>query len=626
MTKEISHPDILVIELDDFNKTRDRILKAKAANPYLVTILTQRPEQVLESIPFLNMDLADFVTDPGHVGTVAPKAVTLAESRREKTGWLDSAKSQNRELEQLTKDLEAVVLERTKDASDSKAEVERRVSQFRELLRFMQDIAATNSPEELAKLVRKEFRSYHRVGEPILAYGSSSGDLRLVYFRNGQVFERRASQAWAQSLRLRRNEPRDSQYLANEFGRPVQKVLAIPLVARKPDPSNLNPTLFLEHQMKGDEIDKFVEFVGERLQVVSVALDRLILEFDLRSATYLWEHTFDGLEDPVAIVDMDFRLLRSNRAFQLKGPGPVCHEVFANSPLPCQDCPLQATLQAGETKRALVQRQEQVHAVHSYPILVSAGDKSTTAVNHYVNVTDALALQERMVQTEKMVALGHLAGHIAHELNNPLTGIRALAQVWMKQPGIKDTVIGDFTEIEKAAQRSQAIITNLLQFANANESEKVEAVDLNAVVQKTLPLLKTALSAHNIRVEGAGGAAQVRADGHLLQQVLFNLLKNACQAMKTRGEIAVTVEKTDWKGAPAWAMRVTDTGPGIKKDLLETIFSPFFTTKAEGEGTGLGLSLSRSLVRRFGGEILVDSEPGRGTEFRVILPAEGGGA
>lgn len=623
MTNETSHPDILVISLGDFADTRDRILAARARNPYLVTILTQTREQALEALPFLNLDLVDFVTEREKVAAITPKAAALAGGRREKSGRLDSAKIQNRELEQLTRDLEAVVLDRTRHAADSKSEVERRVSQFRDLLRFMQDIAATSSPEELAKLVRKEIRKYHKVGEPILGYGSSSGDLRLVYFRNGQVFERRASRAWAQSLRLRRNESFDSQYLANEFGRPVQKVLAIPLVARKPDPATLNPALFLEHQMKGEEIDRFVEFIGERLQVVSVALDRLILEFDLRSATYLWEHTFDGLEDPVAIVDMDYRLLRSNRAFQLNGPGQVCHQVFAASPVPCQDCPLQTTLRAGEAKRVLVQRQGQVHAVHGYPILVSAGDRSTTAVNHYVNVTEELALQERMMQTEKMVALGHLAGHIAHELNNPLTGIRSLAQVWLKQPGVKETVVGDLSEIEKAAQRSQAIITNLLQFANANDGGKVEVVDLNSVVQKTLPLLKTALSAHNLTVEAAPGAAEVKADPHLIQQVLFNLLKNACQAMKSRGDIAIILDKSSWKGLPAWRMRVIDSGPGIDRNLLETIFSPFFTTKAEGEGTGLGLSLSRSLVRRFGGDILVESEPGKGTEFKVIFPAQG---
>ncbi len=616
--------DILLLSPATFASAKEKIQLAREENPHVVTVLCHAKEKGLDAIPFLNQDLVDFVADEQPVerdlAALWAKAERLVKERRERASGLLSAKTQNRELEQLTKDLEAVVVERTSDAAASKSELEKRVTQFRDLLRFMQDLAASSSPEELARIVRKELRIYHRMGEPVLGFGLSSGDLRLVYFRNGKVFERRASRPWEQSLRLRRNDPLDSQYLANEFGRPVQKVLAIPLVARKSDPKALHPTLFLEHQMKSAEIEKFLGFIGERLQVVSVALDRLILEFDLRSATYLWEHTFDGFEDPVAIIDMDYHLLRSNRAFQLQNPESVCHQSFAKSATPCQDCPLQISLKNAETKRALVQRQGQVHAIHTYPILESAADTATTAVNHYVNVTDALSLQERMVQTEKMVALGHLAGHIAHELNNPLTGIRALAQIWLKQPGVNETVMGDLSEIERAAQRSQAIITNLLQFAKADEGDINEPVDLNEVIERTLPLLKTALSSHNLKVDLAAAPALVRADAHLLQQVLFNLLKNACQAMADRGEIHIQVEPAEFHKSAAWGLRVVDTGPGIDQAILETIFTPFFTTKAEGEGTGLGLSLSRSLVRRFGGEILVSSHLNVGTEFKVILP------
>lgn len=625
--QESALPTDVLILIGESAKADQRTLRsARQQNPGLVTVVAHGPDTISAGVECLNLDLVDFFTshrpDPGEWNTLWDQVLAAVEKNRSQRQWLRSAKDQNRELEQLTRDLEAVVSDRTQDAARSKVEVEARLTHFRELLRFMQDLAAISSPEELLQRLRKELKVYHRVGEPILAYGLSAGTRRLVYLRSGQVFERRAVGAWPQSLRLRRNESVDSHYLANEFGRPVQPVLAIPLLVRKPEATTPAPTLFLEHQLQLEEIDQFVQFVGERLQVVSIALDRLLLEFDLRSATYLWEHTFDSFEDPVAIVDTDFRLLRSNRAFQNLAGHSTCHRVFAQAETPCPGCPLLSVLTTNRSERAMVQRGATVFAVHSYPITLNEGDRPTTVVNHYVNMTDALALQERMVQTEKMVALGHLAGHIAHELNNPLTGIRALAQVWVAQSTIGERVRADLVEVESAAARSQAIIANLLQFARTEEPENIQATDLSEVVRRTLPLLKTALSEHQLEVTLPASPAWVRAEAHLVQQVLFNLLKNACQAMTEPGAIAVRVESASWRSAAAFQMVVSDSGPGIAPDLQESIFTPFFTTKTASEGTGLGLSLSRSVIRRFGGDILVTSVPGQGTEFRVLLIKE----
>jgi two-component system NtrC family sensor kinase len=111
-------------------------------------------------------------------------------------------------------------------------------------------------------------------------------------------------------------------------------------------------------------------------------------------------------------------------------------------------------------------------------------------------------------------------------------------------------------------------------------------------------------------------------ESQLMQQVIFNLVKNACQAIQDQGEVTVSS-----RGSQSWAvLEVKDTGCGIPEDLKERIFEPFFTTKAEGEGTGLGLSLSRDFVRRFGGELEFESDANRGSVFRVRLPLVAGGA
>jgi two-component system NtrC family sensor kinase len=148
--------------------------------------------------------------------------------------------------------------------------------------------------------------------------------------------------------------------------------------------------------------------------------------------------------------------------------------------------------------------------------------------------------------------------------------------------------------------------------------KKVQIMDLNEIAKKTLPFLKSATGKFRSDIQLSEGELLVKVEPHLMQQVIFNLVNNACQAMKEKGEISVHTRKMS-----TWAvLEVKDTGPGIEPDLKERIFEPFFTTKAEGEGTGLGLSLSRDFVRQFGGDLEFESARGEGSTFRVRLPLE----
>jgi two-component system, NtrC family, sensor kinase len=487
---------------------------------------------------------------------------------------------------------------------------------WRELSKLMRDLSALQSPEDWIKLLKKKLKDFGPVGDPILAFVLGSGDRRFLHFRKGRVLRRRAENPWPQSVRLRRGETIDSQYLADEFDRPFSRVLAIPLTIRPSEVGELSPTLFLEHQLKPHDLESLIAYMADRLEVLNVALDRLLLEVDLKSATYLWEHTFDGLEDPVAIVDLDYRALRWNRNFSAFEGGGACHNSFADSTTACQGCPLATVIKTGEPAQGIVRRRGDTYAVYSYPILLRAGGRPTTVVHHYTRITEATALQERVVQTEKMAALGHLAGHIAHELNNPLTGIRGLAQVWLSQIPASDPVRKDFEEVERAAARSQGIIANLLDFAVVKESIDQPRTDLTSVVQRTLPLLKTALSEHSLDLEFPDGPTVALAEPQVVQQVLFNLIKNACQAMRGRGRIRISIQASGLK----WELAIADSGPGIADDVKPHLFSPFVTTKPEGEGTGLGLSLSRNLIRRYGGDLTFDSQLGQGATFRISLP------
>jgi signal transduction histidine kinase len=233
-----------------------------------------------------------------------------------------------------------------------------------------------------------------------------------------------------------------------------------------------------------------------------------------------------------------------------------------------------------------------------------------------------------------MAAVGLLAGNIAHELNNPLTGIRSLAQVLLAEVPRAEPIHADMAEVEKAALRSQKIIENLLDFSRGGSGREQEVMPLDEIVERTLPMLKTAMREHRVEIDlEAGKGALVRIEPHLMQQVVFNLVNNACQAMREPGTVSIETRLVAAEGPePAAAeLCVRDTGIGIPAEIIDSIFEPFFTTKPEGQGTGLGLSMSRQVIHQFGGAIRVASEPGRGAEFTVRLPlarvgASGGGA
>jgi signal transduction histidine kinase/CheY-like chemotaxis protein len=238
----------------------------------------------------------------------------------------------------------------------------------------------------------------------------------------------------------------------------------------------------------------------------------------------------------------------------------------------------------------------------------------------YRDVTSQRLLQSKLLQTEKMAAIGQLVSGIAHELNNPLTGILGYAQLLLGR-GLGPAQQGEATKIYEEAERASRIVKNLLLFARETQPERMP-VELNEVVERALALRSYELKVEDIAVvrELDPGLPQTRADPIQLQQVVLNLLVNAEQAiLEGRGHGTIRV-RTARRGAARLALEVTDDGCGIDARIVSRIFDPFFTTKPPGIGTGLGLSIVYGIVQQHGGEITVESGPGRGAAFTVELP------
>ncbi len=250
---------------------------------------------------------------------------------------------------------------------------------------------------------------------------------------------------------------------------------------------------------------------------------------------------------------------------------------------------------------------------------------------------DALqAAQARLVQSEKLAAIGELVAGVAHELNNPLTSIIGFAQL-LHYSDVSAEARHDLDKIVAQAQRAAGIVRSLLDFARQRPPER-KPVQINDVLDATLDLLAYELRTHNVdwTTHFASDLPLTMADPHQLQQVFVNLVHNARQAMSAAhagGHLTITTELASStfinrmssgyrrsEAAPVIRITIQDDGPGIPPHVLPRIFDPFFTTKPPGEGTGLGLSVCHGIVSEHSGHIWAESEPGQGTTFFVELP------
>lgn len=237
-------------------------------------------------------------------------------------------------------------------------------------------------------------------------------------------------------------------------------------------------------------------------------------------------------------------------------------------------------------------------------------------------------LDEQLIQSQKLAAIGELSSGIAHEINNPLA-IMGQETEWIKHllkddnlqaPGATEELRDSLREIVGQVDRCKEITHKLLDFARKKEP-LIQGADVNKLIEDMARLVEKEAAQKNIKLvrEYEKNLPRVRTDPPLLRQVVLNILNNAAYAIGKDGTITIA---TSQFGGDSVALTFNDTGCGIPKEQLDKIFDPFFTTKPPGEGTGLGLSISHSIIVKLGGRIFVSSEVGRGTTFTIHLPVQ----
>ena len=228
-------------------------------------------------------------------------------------------------------------------------------------------------------------------------------------------------------------------------------------------------------------------------------------------------------------------------------------------------------------------------------------------------------MEQLLIQSDKLASLGVMAGGIAHELRNPLAIIATSAELAQKVSADQGFSRECLKKIHASAKRASVVIDELLQFARP-QSDKAVVIDVKELLEATFRFTSDQLVQNQVRprVDVSGNGAKVLGNPVLLQQVFSNLILNACAAMPEGGELtASATSRADGTVSIAFC----DTGLGIAPENLPRVFDPFFTTKPPGSGSvGLGLSITYSVVRQLGGSIEVESEPGQGSAFTVVLP------
>ncbi len=362
----------------------------------------------------------------------------------------------------------------------------------------------------------------------------------------------------------------------------------------------------------------------------AIALDNARLFQVVSRSQKEWESSFDAMQDCVSVHDTSGKVVRANVALarRLKTTPPkvigkYCSDLYNGEQadlFPCRHA------RALETQSVVVEELELPQMGGVFQISVSPWHDRNNRLVGCIHVAKDISkerqLQQQLIQSEKLSAIGELISGIAHELNNPLTGVMGYSQLLQLRKDLDERAKDNLLKINNLALRCQKIVQNLLSFARKQKPERT-LCDVNEVLERTVELRNYELQVNNIEIvrELDRHLPRTIADAHQLQQVFLNVITNAEQAMlESRGKGKLTIRtRTDNKGHLI-NVEISDDGPGIPEAYLTRIFDPFFTTKEVGKGTGLGLSLSYGIIKEHGGNIRAFSKLGEGSTFVIEIP------
>ena len=365
------------------------------------------------------------------------------------------------------------------------------------------------------------------------------------------------------------------------------------------------------------------------------------VRFKIEKEVTMLAHALKSIGECVSVTDMDDKILFVNDAFT-KTYGFSKDELIGrsitiisskNNPKELLDT-VRSQTRSGGWKGEFLQKNKQGN---DFPVALTTSiirdeqGKAAAIVGVSSDITERRELEEQIRQAQKMEAIGRLAGGVAHDFNNILTVINGYSELLLMGLKKDDPMYNNLKEIESAGHKAGSLTRQLLAFSRKQVLQPI-VLDINNVINDLNKMLQRLIS-ENIELKTIlePNIGRIKADPGQIEQVIFNLVINARDAMPLGGKLTIESKNIMYKDPYLWEdlmiepgsymmLAISDTGTGMDKETKSRIFEPFFTTKKESEGTGLGLSTVYGIVKQSGGSINVYSEPGIGTTFKMYFP------
>ncbi len=335
-----------------------------------------------------------------------------------------------------------------------------------------------------------------------------------------------------------------------------------------------------------------------------------------------WVAIFDGITDFIFVTDEALNIVKINRSlasYFKKTPkeviGEKCYNLFGCN---LEECKVRTISSSQMDWTYEKQLSERVYQVTLYPCV----DRRPLIIHYMKDITEVVRLKKQLYHAEKLTSLGLLVSGVAHEINNPLTGVIAYTELLLLKTD-EGPLKNELRKILHSAERCKKVVENLLTFARQREPlRSLESV--NEIIDRAIELRAYWLRTNNIEiVRDYGDIPSLFLDSQQMQQVFLNIILNAEQAIQDAGVKNGRIKFTTryLQEEDKVIVRISDNGPGIPEENLSRIFDPFFTTKPVGIGTGLGLSISHGIVSEHGGSIWAENSPEGGAIINIELPA-----
>jgi two-component system NtrC family sensor kinase len=420
----------------------------------------------------------------------------------------------------------------------------------------------------------------------------------------------------------------------------TQTILSLPLISNRQTlgvVQAINVPAAVAHNGKMSLLNSMSRSLANSVFNLRLIQQLKVINADLEASRWELLHSrntlrtlFDSIPASIYIIDRRYTLIAINmsRSYRVgvkpnQLVGKKCYSVLFQRVDPCPACRVKETLMQGKMtnriNRTWVTPDQAVDwDISTFPIFETAQLPVQSIVLEQ-DITEKRRLEANLIQNEKLAAVGQLAAGVAHEINNPLSAIIANAQILRSELDPANTDAMESVDlIETAGMRASQVVRNLLGFAR-KEQYDFTFIDLNETISSSLSLIQHEVISRPIKLTCDLGEdlPKIKASRDHLQGVWINMILNAIDAMDgDEGEIHISTRYQ----INEFRINIQDTGNGIAPERISRIFEPFYTTKSSGRGTGLGLSVCHRIIKQHGGYIQVESNPGVGTKFVIVLP------